>query len=112
MGRRRLGQKKISFAGKDVDEFVILKSDGFPTYHLANVVDDYLMEITHVIRGEEWISSTPKHLYLYESFGWRVIRICPSFGNLRIRIKQNFPKGTVQNLFWIIERRVILRNHF
>ncbi len=65
-----VGQKKISFQGKDVDEFVILKSDGFPTYHLANVVDDHLMEITHVIRGEEWISSTPKHLYLYESFGW------------------------------------------
>jgi len=65
-----VGQKKISFWGKDVDEFVILKSDGFPTYHLANVVDDHLMGITHVIRGEEWISSTPKHLYLYESFGW------------------------------------------
>jgi len=65
-----VGGKKISFAGKDVDEFVILKSDGFPTYHLANVVDDHLMEITHVLRGEEWTSSTPKHLFLYESFGW------------------------------------------
>lgn len=65
-----VGNKKITFAGKDVENFVILKSDGFPTYHLANVVDDYLMEITHVLRGEEWTSSTPKHLYLYESFGW------------------------------------------
>ncbi len=65
-----IGNKKIQFKGKDVDEFVILKSDGFPTYHLANVVDDYLMGVTHVIRGEEWISSTPKHLYLYQSFGW------------------------------------------
>jgi glutamyl-tRNA synthetase len=65
-----VGNKKISFAGKDVDEFVILKSDGFPTYHLANVVDDHEMQITHVLRGEEWISSTPKHLYLYEVFGW------------------------------------------
>jgi len=65
-----VGKKKISFEGKDVDEFVILKSDGFPTYHLANVVDDHLMEITHVLRGEEWISSTPKHLYLYQVFGW------------------------------------------
>ncbi len=63
--------KKISFNGKDVDEFVILKSDGFPTYHLANVVDDHLMGITDVIRGEEWISSTPKHLYLYACFGWK-----------------------------------------
>ncbi len=75
-----VGQKKISFIGKDVDEFVILKSDGYPTYHLANVVDDYLMEITHVIRGEEWISSTPKHLYLYESFGWQV----PKFAHLPV----------------------------
>jgi glutamyl-tRNA synthetase len=53
-----------------VDDQILLKSDGFPTYHLANVVDDHLMEITHVIRGEEWISSTPKHVLLYEAFGW------------------------------------------
>lgn len=52
------------------DDQVILKSDGFPTYHLANVVDDHEMGITHVIRGEEWISSTPKHIVLYEAFGW------------------------------------------
>jgi glutamyl-tRNA synthetase len=55
---------------QDVDDQILLKSDGFPTYHLANVVDDHLMEITHVIRGDEWLSSTPKHLYLYEAFGW------------------------------------------
>jgi glutamyl-tRNA synthetase len=54
----------------DVDDQVLLKSDGFPTYHLANVVDDHLMQITHVIRGDEWLSSTPKHLYLYEAFGF------------------------------------------
>lgn len=54
----------------DIDDQVLLKSDGFPTYHLANVVDDRLMEITHVIRGDEWMSSTPKHILLYESFGW------------------------------------------
>lgn len=65
-----VGNKKIKFEGKTQEDFVILKSDGFPTYHLANVIDDHLMEITHVIRGEEWISSTPKHLYLYESMGW------------------------------------------
>ncbi|KAK9458520.1 tRNA synthetases class I, catalytic domain-containing protein [Lipomyces oligophaga] len=52
------------------DDPVLLKSDGFPTYHLANVVDDHLMKITHVIRGEEWMASTPKHLALYEAFGW------------------------------------------
>ena len=53
-----------------VDHQILMKSDGFPTYHLANVVDDHLMEITHVIRGEEWISSTPKHVLLYQLFGW------------------------------------------
>ena len=55
----------------DIDDQVLLKSDGFPTYHLANVVDDHLMKITHVIRGDEWMSSTPKHIYLYEAFGWQ-----------------------------------------
>jgi glutamyl-tRNA synthetase len=54
-----------------LDDLVLLKSDGFPTYHLANVVDDHLMEITHVIRGDEWISSTPRHILLYGAFGWR-----------------------------------------
>jgi glutamyl-tRNA synthetase len=60
----------VVFPWADVDDQVLLKSDGFPTYHLANVVDDYLMKISHVIRGDEWMSSTPKHLLLYESFGW------------------------------------------
>ncbi|MBI4816314.1 MAG: glutamate--tRNA ligase [Deltaproteobacteria bacterium] len=54
-----------------LDDQVLLKSDGFPTYHLANVVDDHLMGISHVIRAEEWISSTPKHLLLYQAFGWQ-----------------------------------------
>ena len=75
-----VGNKKISFLGKDTEDFVILKSDGFPTYHLANVVDDHLMQISHVFRGEEWISSTPKHLYLYESFGWEP----PKFAHLPV----------------------------
>lgn len=55
---------------KDLDDFVGLKSDGFPTYHLASVIDDHLMDISHVIRSDEWLASTPKHLILYESFGW------------------------------------------
>ena len=59
-----------------VDDQVIFKSDGFPTYHLASVVDDRLMEITHVIRGEEWINSVPKHLQLYEYFGWEPPVFC------------------------------------
>jgi glutamyl-tRNA synthetase len=55
---------------KEIDDQVLLKSDGLPTYHLANVVDDHLMQITHVIRAEEWISSTQKHVLLYQAFGW------------------------------------------
>lgn len=61
---------RITCPWADIDDQILLKSDGFPTYHLANVVDDHLMEITHVIRGDEWMSSTPKHVYLYEAFGW------------------------------------------
>ncbi|MDX1618053.1 MAG: glutamate--tRNA ligase, partial [Balneolaceae bacterium] len=60
----------VSFESKGLDDQVLLKSDGMPTYHLANVVDDHLMEITHVIRGEEWLSSTPKHILLYKYLGW------------------------------------------
>jgi glutamyl-tRNA synthetase len=62
------GEVKIDW--KQIDHQVLQKSDGFPTYHLANVVDDHLMEISHVIRGEEWISSTPKHVLLYQYFNW------------------------------------------
>lgn len=69
---------QITFDSSVVDDQVILKSDGFPTYHLAAVVDDHLMEITHVIRGEEWLSSTPKHILLYRFFGWEL----PKFAHL------------------------------
>ncbi|HUS63342.1 MAG TPA: glutamate--tRNA ligase, partial [Kofleriaceae bacterium] len=62
---------EVEIAATQIDDQVLLKSDGFPTYHLANVVDDHLMEITHVIRAEEWISSTPKHVLLYDAFGWQ-----------------------------------------
>lgn len=63
---------KVTIAYKVLDDQVILKSDGFPTYHLAVVVDDHLMGISHVIRGEEWLPSTPKHIILYRYFGWDV----------------------------------------
>lgn len=62
---------EIVIDNNTVDDQVLLKSDGFPTYHLANVVDDYHMRITHVIRAEEWIISTPKHIQLYQAFGWQ-----------------------------------------
>ena len=61
---------RITTPWSDVNDQILLKSDGFPTYHLANVVDDYLMKITHIIRGDEWTSSTPKHVLLYDLFGW------------------------------------------
>ena len=64
----------INFTHNNVDDQVLMKSDGFPTYHLANVVDDHLMRITDVIRAEEWISSTPKHVLLYKAFGWDLPR--------------------------------------
>lgn len=66
-----IGEKEIAFKTDIIEDFVIIKSDGFPTYHLASVIDDHLMNISHVIRGDEWISSTPKHLLLYEAFGWK-----------------------------------------
>ncbi len=62
----------ISFQSSEVDDAVILKSDGFPTYHLAVVVDDHLMKITHVLRGEEWTSSTPKQIMLHQALGWEM----------------------------------------
>lgn len=61
----------VTFNTQDLDDQVLMKQDGFPTYHFAVVVDDHLMKITHVIRGEEWLSSTPKHVFLYEAFGWQ-----------------------------------------
>jgi len=64
------------FVVRMVDAQILLKSDGMPTYHLANVVDDHLMQITHVLRGEEWINSAPKHKLLYEYFGWEMPVLC------------------------------------
>lgn len=65
---------EVSFPGHAVDDQVLLKSDGFPTYHLAHVVDDHFMEIDLVMRGEEWLSSTPKHIILFRAFGWELPR--------------------------------------
>ncbi len=67
---------KVSFDPSVLDDFVLLKSDGFPTYHLANAVDDHLMEISHVLRGEEWLPSTPRHQLLYEALGYEPPRFC------------------------------------
>jgi glutamyl-tRNA synthetase len=66
----------VVFDWAGVDMQVLLKSDGWPTYHLANVVDDHLMRITHVMRGEEWLPSAPKHILLYRYFGWEMPQLC------------------------------------
>ncbi|MDP6852889.1 MAG: glutamate--tRNA ligase [Candidatus Marinimicrobia bacterium] len=65
-------REKVSINCSEIDDQVLIKSDGFPTYHFANVVDDHLMGITHVMRGEEWLPSTPKHVLLYRFFGWNL----------------------------------------
>ena len=77
-----VGGKTISFPNTTQEDFVILKSDGYPTYNFANVIDDHLMEISHVIRGNEFISSTPKHLMLYNIFGWTP----PQFAHLPVLV--------------------------
>ncbi len=74
----------ITFNNSELDDQVLLKSDGFPTYHLANVVDDHDSEVTYVIRGEEWIPSTPKHIVLYKAFGWEP----PKFAHLSLFINK------------------------
>ncbi len=78
----------VTFQYKVVDDQVIIKSDGFPTYHLAVVVDDHEMEISHVLRGEEWLPSTPKHLLLYKFFGWEA----PLFAHLPLLLNPDRSK--------------------
>lgn len=94
-GRPRLvdavyGEFQKKFAEED---FVLMKTDGYPTYHLANVVDDRLMKITHVIRGEEWLISTPKHLALYQAFGWEP----PTFVHLPLLTEDDGSKLSKRN---------------
>jgi glutamyl-tRNA synthetase len=79
----------ITFANTEIDDQVLLKSDGFPTYHLASVVDDHRMGITHVCRAEEWITSTPKHVLLYEAFGWQM----PEF--IHVSLLRNTDKSKI-----------------
>jgi len=78
----------VEFSTDQIDDQVLLKSDGYPTYHLANVVDDHLMSVTHVIRGEEWLSSTPKHVLLYRFFGWEL----PVFAHLPLLLNPDKSK--------------------
>ncbi len=78
---------EVVFDSTELDDKILLKADGFPTYHLANVVDDHLMQITDVIRGEEWLSSTAHHVLLYRAFGWE--DSMPTFSHLPLILKPN-----------------------
>lgn len=79
---------EVKVANKNLDDFVILKSDGFPTYHLAHVVDDHLMQTSLVFRGEEWLPSTPKHILMFQAFGWKA----PQYAHLCVILNKNTKK--------------------
>lgn len=93
---------RVSFPTNVLEDFVIIKSDGFPTYHFASVVDDHDMQISHVIRGDEWISSTPKHIQLYEAFGWnapKFVHLPPILGSDHKKLsKRDGAKSTMEYL--------------
>jgi nondiscriminating glutamyl-tRNA synthetase len=111
-------QGKMTFRSDEVDDTVLLKSDGFPTYHLAVVIDDQLMGVTHVLRGVEWIPSIPKHVLIYEAFGWEMpyfihlpLILDPDGGKLSKRkgsvsakdfIKQGYPPEAVINFLMLL----------
>jgi glutamyl-tRNA synthetase len=82
-------QGRITFDTSEIDDQVLLKSDGMPTYHLANIVDDHLMGISHVVRGEEWLSSTPKHVLMYDALGWTP----PTFAHLPLILSPDPERG-------------------
>ncbi len=88
---------EITINSNTINDQVLMKSDGYPTYHLAVVIDDHLMDITHIMRGEEWISSTPKHILLYQAFGWQppIYAHIPVFLNPDGKGKMSKRKGTV-----------------
>src|SRR5690606_26894683 len=89
---------KLSFESKEVEDWIIMKDNGIPTYNFAVVIDDHFMEITHVFRGEEHITNTPKQIMVYEAFGWDI----PTFGHMTIIVNENKKKlskrdtGTIQ----------------
>jgi glutamyl-tRNA synthetase len=81
-------RERVAIKTDEIDDQVLIKTDGFPTYHFANVVDDYLMGITHVMRGEEWLPSTPKHVLLYQFFDWKL----PKFVHLPLLLNSDKSK--------------------
>ena len=73
-----LVRNQITFENRLIEDFVIIKSDGFPTYHFASVIDDHLMEISLIVRGEEWLSSLPRHIQIHQAFDWDI----PDFAHI------------------------------
>ncbi|KAJ5083599.1 hypothetical protein N7456_013026 [Penicillium angulare] len=92
-GQNKPNTSKMDFIDRVYDDPILLKSDGHPTYHLANVVDDHCMKITHVIRGTEWMSSTPMHMALYNAFKWTP----PSFGHVPLLVDKSGQKLSKRN---------------
>ncbi|KAJ5990428.1 hypothetical protein N7522_010635 [Penicillium canescens] len=92
-GQNRPNNKKLDFIDRVYDDPVMIKSDGHPTYHLANVVDDHCMKITHVIRGTEWMPSTPMHMALYNAFKWTP----PQFGHVPLLVEKSGQKLSKRN---------------
>ena len=102
----------ITFDNKQLNDLVLLKADGFPTYHLANVVDDHLMEISHILRADEWINSGPLHVHIYEAFGWQhpvyahlPVVLSPSGKGKLSKRDQAFQENGVQVLVQVREYR-------
>jgi glutamyl-tRNA synthetase len=98
---------KIKFNTNDIDDQVLIKSNGIPTYHFAVVVDDHLMNITHVLRAEEWLSSTPKHVLLYKYFGWDM----PKTAHLTVLLDPDH-KGKMSKRHGSVHARVFLENGY
>lgn len=98
---------KIKFNTNDVDDQVLIKSNGIPTYHFAVVIDDHLMKITHVFRGEEWITSAPKHVLLYRYFDWQL----PHFAHLTVLLNSD-GKGKMSKRFGATHARAFLQEGY
>ena len=96
---------RMEFSNGEIEDQVLMRSDGRPTYHLANVVDDRAMNISHVIRGEEWLQSTAKHVLLYEAFGW----VPPIFAHLPLLLNKGGGKLSKRNKDVFVDDKVSCR---
>ena len=95
----------VRFDNRGLDDGVLLKSDGWPTYHLAVVVDDHAMRVSHVVRGEEWMTSAPKHVLLYKALGWKL----PVFAHLPLLLKPDGSKLSKRHADASVEYYIVIR---